>query len=380
MRIVHLTPYFIPEVYAGVEVHVYELSKYLIKEGHEVAVYTCSQAPRDLEGIEVHCCKSFELPQLHPFLPHIANPIPFPSLFHKLKEEHDIIHIHGQEYAISFLGALVAKKKRIPSILTIHNTGEALGAYKNVHFLRILLNRTFFAFTVNSADAVIAPTEDAMNVLQRFKARKVFELPLGIDLRKFSCARKYLQEGSDYVLYVGRLHPFKGVENLLKSIPYVLEEVDARFVIAGIGPQLQYLKFIAKKLRISENINFLGFVPSNRLPELYAQASVFVTPGNAGVTLLEAASAEKPIISVKSGWNTSCLPEDVALYVERGNIKQLADAIVKLLSDHNLARRLSIRAKRYVEKTRSWDVLIKDYVRIYEEILAESQSKALEVS
>lgn len=218
-----------------------------------------------------------------------------------------------------------------------------------------------------------------MNVLQKFKARRVFKLPLGIDVRKFSCASEYVQEASGYVLYVGRLHPFKGVENLLRSIPYVLKEMDVKFVIAGIGPQLQYLKLIAKKLSVSENVDFLGFVPSNRLPELYVGASAFVAPGNAATTLLEAAAAEKPIISVKSGWNTSCLPEDVAFYVEQRNVKQLADALVKLLSDHELARRLSKRAKRYVEKNKSWDVLIKDYIKIYEQVLAESQSKALEV-
>lgn len=372
MRIVHVTPYFIPQVYGGVEVHVYELSKHLIKEGHEVTVYTCSHVPRNLEGIEVHHWKSFELPQLPPFIPHIANPIPFPNFLHKLREEHDIIHVHGQEYITSFIAMKAANKKRIPSVLSVHNTGKALEAYKGIHFLRTLLNRTLFAFTVNSADAVIAITKDAMNVLQKFKARRVFKLPHGIDVRRFSSARK----DPNYVLYVGRLYPFKGVEYLVKSTPHILKEVNTKFVIAGTGPQLSYLKSLAKRLGVSENIDFLGFVPSNRLPELYAGASAFVAPGNAGVTLLEAAAAEKPLITVKSGWNMSCLPEHVALYVEQRNVKQLADAILRILSDDKLARKLSIRAKRYVEKYRNWDFLIKDYIKIYEEVLAENRSRA----
>jgi len=270
------------------------------------------------------------------------------------------------------MGMVVAKKTGNPTIVTIHNTGRAFESYRSINFLRKILNRTFFAFTVNSADAVVAPTKEAIATLQIFKPKRIFEIPHGIDVAKFGSARK----DPNYVLYVGRLYPFKGVEYLVKSTPLILKEINTKFVIAGTGPQLPYLKSLAKRLGVSENIDFLEFGPSNRLPELYAGASAFVAPGNAGITLLEAAAAEKPLITVKSGWNTSCLPEHVALYVEQRNVKQLADAILRTLSDDKLARRLSIRAKRYVEKYRNWDFLIKDYIKIYEEVLAENRSRA----
>lgn len=97
MRIVHVTPYFVPEVSAGVEIHVYELCQQLLRMGHEAVVYTCSKVPREVNGIEVHSFPSFRP------LPSIPNPFPLPSFFYELSKEHDVIHIHGQEYLTSFL-------------------------------------------------------------------------------------------------------------------------------------------------------------------------------------------------------------------------------------------------------------------------------------
>ncbi|RLG39541.1 MAG: hypothetical protein DRO05_08565, partial [Thermoproteota archaeon] len=155
MRIVHVTPYFVPEVSAGVEIHVYELCQQLMKMGHCPVVYTCSKVPSKVDGIEVHSFPSFRP------LPPIPNPWPLPPFFSKLSKEHDVIHAHGQEYATSFVAALASKKGRIPFILTAHNVGRSFQDKWYVRILRPILYQSLFRYVIKHADVAVAPTEEA---------------------------------------------------------------------------------------------------------------------------------------------------------------------------------------------------------------------------
>jgi len=358
MRIVHVTPYFIPEVSAGVEIHVYELCRQLIVLGHEPVVYTCSKVPSEIDGIEVHGFASFRP------IPTIPNPMPFPNFFTKLKNEHDVIHAHGQEYATSFIAALASKRGNIPFVLTAHNVGRSFQERAYIRILRPLLYRTFFGYIIKSADIAVAPTEEAFEILSRFRHEEIVTIPHGI-----RCPSIQEDIEGNYVLYLGRLLPVKGPETLLRAIPLVLNKLKVRFVIAGAGPQLDYLKKLAKKLGVSESIDFLGPVSREEGLNLIRGAAVFVAPGNAGYSLLEAACIGKPIVSAKQKWNVSCIGPNSALYVETGDVEGFANAIIRLLTEKELARKLTEEARKYVIALRDIRTIAKTYISLYESVL-----------
>jgi glycosyltransferase involved in cell wall biosynthesis len=380
MRIIHVSPYFnFPSEgsVGGVLLYVYELSKALAEKGYEVTVYTSGnilknhmvrvarKASEKEEGIEVRRFPSFDNLSLPHLFPRLENPIPFPSFLSSLCKEYDVIHIHGHEYAISFIASLVAKKHEIPTVLSIHNIGEALEEYYAIHLLRKVLDRTAFAFTVNSARAVIAPTKQALSVLKKFKPKRIRHIPLGIDLNRFN----NLKRRSDYVLFLGRLEQTKRPEDLIRAIPLVLDRVKINFVIAGSGTQYEYLKGLVENLKIKDYVKFIGWVPYDKVPLVIAGASVIVAPGYAGYSIMEAAAAEKPIVSANLDWNVESIGKESALFTEPGNIKKLAEAILKALTNPELAEKLAKKARKYIEENADWNVLVKHIVDTYEEAL-----------
>ena len=380
MRIVHVSPYFnFPDEgsVGGVLLYVYELSKALVEKGHEVAVYTSGnnlennivRVPKKTlekkEGIEVHRFSSFDNIGIPGMFPQLENPIPFPSFLSSLSKEHGLIHIHGHEYVTSFLAALAAKRAKVPAVLSILSIAEAFEEFYTVHLLRKVLDKTAFAYTVNSAKTVIAPTKQALGVLKKFNPQKTVRIPLGIDLKRF----ENLKKRSDYVLFLGRLEQTKRPEDFIKAISLVLKKVDANFVVAGSGSQYALLKNLAKKLEIEKHVKFVGWIPYNRVPAVIAKASVVVAPGNAGYAIMEAAAAEKPIVSGKLDWNIDSIGKDSALFIEPGNIKKLAEAIIKILTNHALAETIAKKARTYIETHASWHVLTRYFIDTYDGVL-----------
>jgi len=358
MRIIHVTPYFLPEVSAGVEIHVYELCQQLIRMGHEPVVYTCSKVPNEVDGIEVHSFPSFRP------LPQIPNPCPFPSFLYELSREHDLIHAHGQEYVTSFVAALASKRGKIPLVLTAHNVGRSFEERWYIRILRPLLYSSLFRYTINSADVAIAPTMKALEILRRFRREGIVSIPHGI-----RCIPAQENLEGDYVLYLGRLLPVKGPETLIKAIILVVRQFKVKFVIAGGGPQLDHLKSLAESLGVQNYVEFIGPVSRERGLDLIRGASIFVAPGNAGYSLLEAACMGKPIVSANQKWNISCIGPNSALYVDTGNVEELAKAIVRLLTDKELAKKLSREAQNYVLAFRDISKLAETYLSIYESLV-----------
>lgn len=359
MRIVHATPYFLPEVTGGIEVHVYELSRYLRKRGHEVTIYTCGHLPPIVDGIEVHGFSS-----LKP-LPRIPNPFPSPGFFHKLSREHDVIHLHGQEFLTSFVGSVAAKSGGIPNVLTLHNWGEGFRRLLYIRVLRKTAYKTLFRFTINSADAVIAPRREILRTVRGLKPRILYQIPHGVAFERF----EGIKSTSEHVLFLGRLVPAKGPEFLIRAVPSILKEVDTKFVIAGDGPQRRYLEALARKLKVNKYVRFLGRVTYERVPEILGKASIFVAPGDAGYSILEAVAARKPIVSANLEWNVSCVGKKSAIFVEPENAELLADATVRVLKDAELANELSQRARRFVERHRSWETIVDRYIEVYHRVL-----------
>jgi len=375
VKIIQVDPYFIPDYYGGIEVHVYELSKQLIKLGHEVIVYTCSKTPKNVDGIEVRSFWSFDpIPTIKignrlP-VPGIENPCPSPSFIYELKREKaDIIHLHGQEFITSLFGFQAARLAKVPCVLTMHNSGKSR---REIWFVRILdkiLYNSLFKTLINCVDAVVVPTGEAYQVIRKYKLkpRRLIFIPHPIDFSRF----RNLKQSQDYVLYVGRLLPVKGPEWLIKAIPLILKEIDTTFVLAGEGYQRLYLERLARKLRVDHHIIFLGSIPYEEVPQVMSRASVFVAPGNAGYTLLEAGALGKPIVSVDLEWNTSCLGKDSAIFVPPRDVRELAKAIVKILKNPEIYESLSRKVRDYIYSTRSWDTTIKRYVKLYESLIED---------
>jgi glycosyltransferase involved in cell wall biosynthesis len=145
------------------------------------------------------------------------------------------------------------------------------------------------------------------------------------------------------LLYVGRLHREKLCGDLV-SVMYELKQrgVRARLILAGQGPEMETMRIQAQQLGVVEDIDWLGFVPSDDLGKVYAEADVFLSTVT-GTSLREAGLAGLPIVGYDADWVRMLLThEKTALLVPVGDPEALAAQVARILENEQLRQRIAI--------------------------------------
>ena len=173
-------------------------------------------------------------------------------------------------------------------------------------------------------------------------------ISMGVNTSKFG--RQYAMEdyfgqnGKKVVLFVGRLAEKKGVTYLIEA----MKAIDAVLVIAGDGPLKETLMEQARDQ--GDKIRFIGAQTHDQLKIMYASADVFAAPfitaadgdkEGLSVVVLEALASGLPIVASGVGGVGELLDDrETALLCEEKSIEQLAEAILEVLHDNELAERL----------------------------------------
>jgi glycosyltransferase involved in cell wall biosynthesis len=170
------------------------------------------------------------------------------------------------------------------------------------------------------------------------------------------------------VLTVGRLDVQKGLDVLLRAAVRVSE---ARFVIAGEGPERAILEAQAADLALGDRVLFLGY--RTDIPELLAASDVFVLPSRfegSSLAVLEAMAAGKPVISSAiGGTDELILSGDSGLLVPPDDPEALATELTRVLSAPELRGRLGSAARSRVETEFSAPAMAGRVMRVYEDLL-----------
>jgi glycosyltransferase involved in cell wall biosynthesis len=175
---------------------------------------------------------------------------------------------------------------------------------------------------------------------------------------------------------VGYLLPEKGQEFVLRALPAVREKFPgARLIFAGDGPCRSRLEAVSHALGLSQAVIFTRFV--KEVSQVYAALDAFVFPSLAeplGTSLLAAMAWGLPVVAVASGG----VPEYVengstGLLVAQPNPTAFSADLLRLLSEPELAKRLGTAAREAIQKRLTADHMVENTLRVYEEVLKESQ-------
>jgi glycosyltransferase involved in cell wall biosynthesis len=170
--------------------------------------------------------------------------------------------------------------------------------------------------------------------------------------------------GQPLVLSVARLDPQKGLVDLLTAATLLPE---AKFVVAGTGPERDALLARHTELRLGDRFQFLGH--RDDIPELLAICDVFVLPSHyegLPVSVIEAMAAGKPVVATTVGGNEEIVVhEKTGLLVPRREPQVLAAAIQLILSDPALARRLGEAARVRAQREFSAEVMVQRISEAY---------------
>jgi glycosyltransferase involved in cell wall biosynthesis len=192
-------------------------------------------------------------------------------------------------------------------------------------------------------------------------------LPTHELLRKASRMIVNRNETSSFftLLYVGRLHSEKLVDQLIWMMKFVLGESDIQLskpiqiILVGDGPERKRLEQLAGELGVKEHIQLTGYMPNEQIVSYYSHADIFVSPLT-GSSLREAALFGLPIVAYEMDWVVGTFQHDEnILFAKPGNPRDMAQQVVRLLKEPELAHRIGQKAKELAWKT--WgDVNIKE--------------------
>ena len=381
MRILQVTNFFKPSWESGGPARAcYEISKELVKRGHEVTVYTTDgfkyrlnvpkNKPIMVDGIKVYYFKNISSYLSRNFV----LPIPYylPFIARKEIKKFDIIHLHEYRTFLNIIVTHYARKYKIPHILQPRGSFPRFIKSKQKKIFDVLFGYRI----INSANKIIATSRIEASQYNNKITKKIVYIPNGINLEDFKhlpkkgeFRKKYkIKENEKIILYLGRIHKRKGLD-LLIDVFYELKKELKNVKLVIVGPDdgyLNYLKNQAKK--IIEEIIFLGPLFERNKLEAYVDADIFVLPSkdkyeSFGNVVLEALACGTPVIVTNNCGISEYITSEVGNIISY-NKKQLTKTLYNLLINDRKRKQISKYAKKFV-KNFSWKKVVDKIEIIY---------------
>jgi len=352
----------------GVESYVRNLSRELVCMGHDVGVI-CADGPGENEvdpRIQTKTLKSrgkIANTSITPYLPL--------ALY---KEDFDILHTHLPTPWSADWSGLVSRLKKKPFVLTYHNdiVGDGwAGQVANLY------NRTALKLLLKSAASIIVTRNQYVSPYLEGYSRKVFFIPLGIDVQAFRPQAAPLKGDIFFLSVLDEFHRYKGLEVLFAALKIIKQQLpDVRLVVGGRGGLLDYYRQLAGSLGIGDNVSFAGFIPSKKLAEYYNGCRLFVLPSTDprregfGIVPLEAMACKRPVVVTEIlGMAGDIKEHEAGMVVRCNDAEELALSIIAILKDDDLAERMGAEARKLAVGKYSWPKAAEQIERIYWELL-----------
>lgn len=268
----------------------------------------------------------------------------------------------------------------IKTILTVHDLVAFLFP-SNHNKKATIIEKLLFRRALRRAAYVCAISENTRNdILQRFhyEPTQIDVVYCGASDEFKPVPKENLQDfiiktnlPENFFLAVGTLEPRKNYLNLIKAFKEVSDRYpDYHLVIVGKeGWDFEKIHAAIKENYLNKKIHLLGYLSNKSLVNLYSLAKAFVFPSfyeGFGIPPLEAMQSGCPVISS----HTSSLPEvvgDAALLVNPESPNQIAEAMLKIIKDPELATHLREKGFKQAEKF-SWDNSAKKLLKIFTKI------------
>ncbi len=393
MKILMLTWEYPPRIVGGIARVVHDLSKRLIKDGHDVHVVTYKEGNvpyyENDKGVHVHRVDNYMI-NPNNFIDWIMqlnfNMIAKANELIANGEKFDVIHAH--DWLVAYAAKTLKNSYNMPLVSTIHATeaGRNGGIHDEV---QRYINDTEWMLTYESSE-VIVNSKYMKNELQRLFGlpyEKINVVANGINSTAYSGVekdyefrRQYAADNEKIILFMGRLVYEKGIQHLISAMPKILENYhDAKLVIAGRGGMIDELKSQVEAMGLSEKVYFTGYLNAKQVSKMYKCADISVFPSTYepfGIVALEAMLAGVPTVVSDVGGLNEIVEHGVdGMKSYAGNPNSLADSILSLLFNPQLCDSISKKAKAKVKSEFTWAKIAQDTHFTYQKAICQTMAE-----
>lgn len=365
--------------YGGSGVVATELGKALADNGHQVHFITYKQPFRldsfheNLFYHEVNF-NNYPLFEYPPYETALSSKIVDVALYEKL----DLLHVH---YAIPHASAAYISKNilqekgyHLPFITTLHGTDITLVG-KDETFGPVV------AFSINKSDGITAVSESLkQDTISQFDIDKPIEvIPNFIDFSRFKKLDKehfrkvIARSGEKIIIHTSNFRKVKRVQDVIHAFCQIREEVPAKLLLVGDGPERQHMEKLSRQLCHQDDVHFLG--KQDAVEELLAISDLFMLPSESesfGLAALEAMACQVPVVST----NTGGLPEinlhgQTGFTADVGDVDAMAGHAIGLLKDEDKLAAFKLNAYEQAKRF-SIEKILPLYEKYYEQVLQRS--------
>ena len=363
--------------YGGSGAVATELGMALAERGHEIHFVSYDQ-PFRLGGFQERVFFHEVEMEDYPLFEHPPYALALAVALHDAAKSHelDLVHMH---YAIphaasAYLARQMLRQQRpLKIVTTLHGTDITLvGLHPSFHEIT--------RFSILASDGLTAVSSYLRDETVRdfsVPADRIEVIPNFIDVEQWRpglepCHRSTLAPGGErIVMHVSNFRPVKRVTDVIDTFARIAQEVPARLVMVGDGPDRPRAERLARELGVRDDVVFLGKHQS--VEELVACADLFLLPSETesfGLAALEAMACGAPVVASRTGGLPEVIDDgETGFLLEVGDVASMAQVGVRLLTDDELHARIAAAGRRAAETRFSAESVVPRYEAYYQRVL-----------
>ena len=388
MKILHIIPNYLPANFAiGIFDLIHTLNKAFVKDGIEVVVYTTNldgkktlNVPLNqevvLDGVKVYYFPTTYKPWQYSFLLHMA-------LLRNIKK-FDLVHISSVFLSVSSLGSYYAKKNGKPYVIAPY--GALMEEPLQYHsFKKKLYISLIEKKNLSGAAALHFTTEKEKEeyLSAGLFSAKSLVIPCCVDVNSVLASKRVdfrgklgISDDKKLITILGRISWKKGFDTLIPAFAEVVKkEPEALLIIAGSDNEgykkdVEYL--ISSSALSKDKILFMGVTLGEQKAALFRESSVFVLPSYSesfGIVVADAMAEKLPVVITRGVGIADDVERAGAGLVVEKEVGSIAEAILKIMHDPDLSKKMGEQGREFVEREYSCDKIAGRFIQEYQNIL-----------
>jgi glycosyltransferase involved in cell wall biosynthesis len=282
------------------------------------------------------------------------------------KKKYDLIWAK-QTYPQAVLGALLKNYSHKPLYVTAQNP--------KLHYEELVIKGTVFRpfhhlfarfldpvihWSFSKADIVAAVSKYSADLAKEMGAKNIRVIPNGVEVAKYKQGKSQKNQKLRIVT-TSALIPRNGIDILIEAVALLPSKIKWDLRIAGEGPEKKDLELRIKSHKLNKKVKLVGRVSNENIPDFLLSSDLFVRPSRKegfGVAFLEALATGIPVIATPVGGIRDFINnQETGLLVEPNNPQQVKDAIISLIDNKKLYKKLVTKGKLLVKHQYSWETI-----------------------